>query len=296
MLVIGAGAAGLTAGMWCAELGLKAAVFESSGQAGGQFLNIYNPIKNYPGVISSTGREMRDLFLKSAENTGVQPILGTEISEFDAEENVATDHTGKQYSADYFVLATGVRRRKLNVPGEDRFVGKGILTSGARDKETVSGKTVAIVGGGDAALENALMLAETASKVYLIHRRDKFSARDEFLTRAADDGRIEFLPDSTVSSIDGGSTLSSIILSRKGTKIDLNIDALLIRIGVEPNSSLVAGQVKLDDKGYVMVGSDCKSSIPNVYAVGDVANPVSPTIGTAVGMAATAAKGIRAAF
>ncbi|HEY2865488.1 MAG TPA: NAD(P)/FAD-dependent oxidoreductase, partial [Pyrinomonadaceae bacterium] len=144
----------------------------------------------------------------------------------------------------------------------------------------------------DAALENALILSKVAKRVYLIHRRSEFSARPEFVTRVQSSRRIELVTDSVVTSIAGDSTIRSIDVKDKtnGANGELDIDALLIRVGVEPNTELVRGQVKLDPAGYVIVDSQCQTSQPNVFAVGDIANPLSPTLATSVGTGASAAR------
>lgn len=295
VLIVGAGPAGLSAGIWCADLGLKAAVIEQEAAAGGQLLKIFNPVRNYPGVLTNKGEELRDLFVRSAEDMGVSPMFSGPVVEFDAENGVVIDKDGNRYSADYFIFATGVSRRKLKVAGEDRLVGKGILESGSRDREAVAGKTVAVVGGGDAALENALILSEFASRVYVVHRRNTLKARQVFVDRAFSEPKIEFLLNASVVTIEGKESVSSVkVLVENGENRRLDIDALVIRIGVEPNSGLLAGKVALDEDGYVLVDPNCRTSLPHVFAVGDVANPTSPTIATATGTAATAAKTIRA--
>lgn len=294
VLIVGAGPAGISAGIWCADLGLTFAVIEEGNVVGGQLLNIHNPIPNYPGVAAANGRKLRDRFAQSAENIGVSPILSTRIVQFEAQGCIAVDDTGNRYSAEFFVFATGVRRRKLGVPGEERFIGKGILSSGAGEKESVRGKTVAIVGGGDAALENALILSEFAERVYLVHRRPEFKGREMFVRQVNDHPRIEPIMNSKVNGIDGGESVSSIkISSDDGTTRSIEVDAVLIRVGVEPNSELLADKVRLDKNGYVVVDSTCRTNLPNVFAIGDLASPVSPTISTAAGMAATAVKTIR---
>lgn len=295
VLVIGAGPAGLSAGIWCADLGLNAAVIEKENAGGGQLLKIFNPIRNYPGVPTNNGKELCDLFVRSAEDMGVSPIFSRPVVEFSAENRVVIDKDGNRFSADYFIFATGVSRRKLNVPGEDRFVGKGILESGSRDREAMTGKTVMIVGGGDAALENALILSKFASRIHVVHRRDSLKARQMFIDQSLSEPKIEFLLNASVSAIEGDDAVSSVkVRIENGDTRQLVVDALVIRIGVEPNSDLLAGQAALDDQGYVIVNQHCQTNLPHVFAVGDLANPVSPTIPTATGTAATAAKTIRA--
>ncbi len=292
VLVIGSGPAGMSAGIWCSDLGLSVVVLEKETQSGGQLLSIFNPVNNYLGVVSANGRELRDRFLVNVDIAGTPPILGATIVDLDAANGTAFDEAGNQYSANHFILATGVRRRKLGVDGEDRLVDKGILRSGSLEKESVAGKTVAIIGGGDAALENAVILAEFAEKIYVVHRRDSFSARESFTVRADADPKVEFLLETAVTAISGDDRVSSIVIQNRGESTVVDVDAVLVRIGVEPNSDLLLGKTDLDKRGYVLVDTNGQTSLPNVYAVGDVANPISPTIATAVGGGAAAAKSI----
>ncbi len=295
-MIIGAGPAGLSAAVWCVELGLKTIIFEKEAEPGGQLLRIFNPVTNYIGVETANGRELRDLFLTSFEKNKPVTRLSAEIAEIDPREKSIVTANGERFTARALIIATGVRRRTLNVPGEDLFQGKGIIESGSNEKEKVFGKTVVIAGGGDAALENALILADTASKVYVIHRRSELSARVEFTERALDHPKIEFRFETVVSRINGNREVEAVELTQisTGKTERLAVDIVLVRIGVEPNSGLLQGKIELDTKGYVLVDSNCETSAPSVYAIGDAANPVAPTISTAAGMGATAAKAIRA--
>ncbi len=291
VLIIGAGPAGISAGIWCADLGLRTAIFEKEPEAGGQLLSIYGRIENYPGLFVANGRELRDRFLTNSERFGAMPILSTEIVDFDPEAGTITDKAGNRFSARYFIFATGVRRRKLGIPGEESFVGKGVIRSGTRDHKLARDKIVAIIGGGDAALENALILAESAKKVFVIYRRDAPTARKAFVDQAKANSRIEFVPETAAVAIEGNESVSSINLKDNlGTTKQLPVDIVLIRIGVEPNSELLKNKAELDENGYVTVNHLTQTTIPNTYAIGDMANPASPTISTAVGGGAEAAK------
>ena len=197
----------------------------------------------------------------------------------------------EEISAKAIVLATGVRRRKLNVAGEDEFRGRGILESGKRDSSQAAGKTVCVVGGGDAAAENALILADAARKVYLVHRGKEFRARAEFLEEIKNNSNIEVLTETVVTKILGNERLEKIELKKENGHISqIAADALVIRIGVEPNTMLFRNQIKVDGNGYVKTNANCETNLKNVFAVGDVANPHAPTVSGAVGTGATAIK------
>jgi thioredoxin reductase (NADPH) len=298
VIIIGGGPAGMAAAFWCSELGLKAILFEKEDHLGGQLQIIHNPIRNYLGVDAASGGDLLKRFLRSLENARFELHKAARIERVDVSQGKLFLADGVNYSGAALVVATGVRRRKLGVPGEARFLGKGILESGAGSKDEIVGKNIVIIGGGDAAFENALMLSERAKKVSIVHRRDEFSARDAFVRDAQSKANIDFLLNSRVREILGNTAVNAVDVQdiASGNMRRIDVDAVLIRIGVEPNNELFRDQLKCDANGYILVDSLCRTSIENVYAVGDVANPVSPIISTAVGMAVTAVKAIKTAI
>jgi thioredoxin reductase (NADPH) len=296
VIIIGGGPAGLSAAIWCGDLGLKYCLIERSSEFGGQLDWIHLPIKNYPGVPSIGSTE----FLKNLVS-GLQGDstlrLGIDVSGVQLEPlSISIDE--EPVEARSLILATGVRRRELGVPGEREFAGKGILSSGSQDPEAVSGQTVVIVGGGDAALENANILAPYAEKVFVVHRRTTFSARPEFVENAQARKNVEFLMGSVVESFIGDEELKAVRVLKTEESVTTQIPAskALIRIGVVPNSEAFRHIVTTDRSGYIEIDSTCRTNVEGIFAVGDVACPVSPTIATAVGMGATAAKGISLEF
>lgn len=292
VIIIGGGAAGLSAALWCDELGLNALLLESKTECGGQLLEVYNPIKNHLGVETENGRELCDIFVKQTEKRKFTLLLESELSEVDLKAKKVFLKNGKAFSARALIIATGVRRKKLNVAGEAEFKNKGIIESGKRDKDSVRDKTVCVVGGGDAALENALILSETARQVFVVHRREKFSARAEFTEKVLADKKVKIYTETIVAKILGNENIKAVELQnlKTGEKFTLAIDAMLLRIGVEPNTELFRGKLKLDRKGYVEINGNCETSVRNVFAIGDVANPLAPTVSSAVGMGASVAK------
>lgn len=294
VLIIGGGPGGLSAALWCADLYLNTAIVEKESEYGGQLLWTHNAITNYLGVDAQNGRELRDRFFKQIENRQIKRSTGAEIVRADLSEKTVDLADGRRFSANAIVIATGVRRRKLDIPGEKELLGKGVLESGVKSKNEMTGKTIVIVGGGDAALENALLLAETAAKVTVVHRREEFTTRNDFIERAANEPKIEFRLSTQVTAIVGNTTVEGVEIfdAGNGKHAYLQADAVLIRIGVAANSELFCGQIATDDAGYIMVDRECRTDLGGVFAVGDVANPISPTISTAVGMGATAAKTI----
>jgi thioredoxin reductase (NADPH) len=294
VIIIGGGAAGISTAIWSAELGLSALLLEGSGELGGQLLRVYNPIKNHLGIETENGRELRDIFVKQSENYDFIVHLQAEVSRIDFETKTVSLKSGEEFSAKAIVAATGVRRRKLNVEGEESFRNKGILESGKREQLSAKDKNVIVVGGGDAAFENALILAETARKVTLVYRGKDFRAREEFVEKVQNNPKIEILIETNVTKISGSNQIETIEVKNsttKETKI-LPAEAVLVRIGVEPNTEIFRGQLNSDENGYIKIDSRCETSVERVFAVGDAANPISPTVSTAVGNGATAAKAI----
>ena len=284
----------MAAGYWCAELGVRALVLEKGSEIGGQLLWTYNPIHNHLGVMAANGREFCDLVAKQVESSAMEVRLGVETRAIDLKNKSLELSDGTNLSADAIVIASGVRRRKLDAPGEEEFAGKGILLSGAKEKEAASGLDVCVVGGGDAAFENALILAEFARSVTLVHRSANFLAREEFTEKVFAHPKIKIITGAAVSAIKGNERVEAVeIVSREdGSKSELPVQAVLIRIGIVPNTELFRGQIALDEKGFIIVNERCEASVEGVegvYAVGDVANPFSKNISTAVGMGAMAA-------
>ncbi len=288
-MIIGGGAAGISAACWCGELGLSAVLIESNAELGGQLNYVFNPIKNHLGVETENGQEMRDIFVSQMQNWQFDILTKAAVSKVDFDEKTVSLSDGKTLSFKALVIATGVRRRKLNIKGETEFVGKGIIESGKRDGKTLVGKTVCVIGGGDAALENALILAEFAEKVFLIHRRETFRGRNEFLTQILTNPKIKILRNTQLIEIIGSKNVEAIKL-KTDTEFILPTDAIIFRLGVEPNTEFFRDKIMKDEFGYIKIDGNCETNLRNIFAVGDVANPLSPTVSSAVGTGTTAAK------
>jgi thioredoxin reductase (NADPH) len=294
VVIIGAFPAGMSALLWCADLGLDAAIVEQRPEPGGQLLAIHNPITNYLGLTAKNGREMRDRFVKHAGRSLTSQFIGTAASTIDVEKRIVYLSDYRAIRASAIILATGVRRRRLGIEGEIEFEGRGVIESGAKAKASLKNKRVVIVGGGDAALENAVILREYASEIRIIHRRGTFSARPEFVAAVAGDPGIRIEYGARPVRIVGSDLVEAVEFEHLagGEAERIATDAVLIRIGVEPNSEIVRGYVATDDQGYVLAGRDGETNVTHVYAIGDVANPSAPTVSTATGSAASAVKAI----
>lgn len=294
IIIVGSGPGGLSTALWARELGLSAIVLESADEPGGQLLSTFNPIRNHLGADAADGRSMRDQFLRQFGGSPPEIRFGVSAVSIDNRKMELLLSDGSRIAGRSIVIATGVRRRRLGVPGEAEFAGRGIIVSGKRDSGLARGKDVVIVGGGDAALENCLILGETARSVTLVHRREAFSARPDFVEQALAHPKVELVLNSVVESIEGTDNVESVRLRDRATGESRSVSAgiVLIRIGVEPNTSLAKDLAMLDEQGYLIVDAECRTGADGVWAVGDCACPVSPTISTAVGMGATAAKSI----
>src|SRR5215213_9911927 len=216
VIIIGAGPAGLSAALWCDELGLDTLVVERAAEVGGQLLRVYNPVENYLGVRAADGRELRDLFAAQVEGREFDLWTEAEIESVDLKAKRVRLRSGEELQSIALVIATGVRRRRLNVHGEAEFEGRGVLESGRLDRERVKGEDVLVVGGGDAAAENALLLAETCATVTLVHRGRSLRARPEFAERIKSYLRITVFTETTLERILGGDKVESVEILRAG--------------------------------------------------------------------------------
>jgi thioredoxin reductase (NADPH) len=296
VIIIGAGPAGLSTAFWCDELGLDTLVLEQAEQIGGQLHRVYNPIGNYLGLKAQNGAELLEVFAKDVDAAEFDLWTGTAITSVDLKARRIALQSGENLQSIAIVIATGVRPRQLGVPGEKEFAGKGMIESGARDRELFAGQDVCVVGGGDAAVENAVLLAEVCPTVTLVHRGKKLRARRELAERLQPNNRVTVFTESVLTRIIGDEHVQAVEIQRKeGLKpFQLAVRGVLIRIGVEPNTELFREQLEMDEKNFIAVNNQQETSVPMVFAIGDVSNPIAPTISGATGAGATAAKVIAA--
>jgi thioredoxin reductase (NADPH) len=292
VLIIGAGPAGLSAALWCDELGLDTIVLEQSEQVGGQLLTIYGPIEDYPGVRANNGREFLERFSDRVSEADFDLWTNVEIESVDLKAKRVALRSGEELQSISIIIATGVRRRQLGIPGEREFVGHGIIESANKDRNEFAGKDVCVIGGGDAAAENALLLADVCPTVTLVHRRKTLRARPTFVQKLQGQHCITVFPESVVTRILGNDKVEAVEILRKDAlkPFQMAVQGVMIRIGVEPNTGLFREQLQLDDEGYAIVSSQHETNVANVFAIGDVSNPLAPTISGAAGSGATAAK------
>jgi len=296
VIIIGGGPAGLSTARWCDELGLDTLLLEQAEHVGGQLRQIFNPINNYLGLEAANGAELFQTFSEQLNSSEFDQWTGTNIESVDLRAKKLSLASGEQLQSIAIVIATGVRRRELGIPGERELTGKGVISSGSRDRDLFAGEDVCVIGGGDAAAENALLLAEVCPTVTVVHRGKKLRARREFTEQLQPHHSITVFTESKVTRILGDEHVEAVEIRRKeGLKpFQLAVRGVLIRIGVEPNVGLFSNQVEMDEHGYLKVSSEQETNVPFVFAVGDVANPLAPTISSATGSGATAAKVIAA--
>jgi len=292
VIIIGAGPAGLSTAFWCDELGLDTLVLEQAEEIGGQLHRVYNPVGNYLGLKTHNGKDLLNLFAADINDAEFDLWTQTSITSVDLKAKRVSLASGEELQSIAIVIATGVRPRELGVPGEKEFVGKGMIESAARDRELLAGKDVCVVGGGDAAVENARLLAEVCPTVTLVHRDNKLRARHEFKEKLQAVHCITVFTESVLTRIIGEDDVVAVEIQRKqGLKpFQMAVRGVLIRIGVEPNTELFKDQLETDDKVYLVVNGRQETNVPMVFGVGDVANPLALTISGATGAGATAAK------
>jgi thioredoxin reductase (NADPH) len=296
VIIIGAGPAGLSAALWCDELGLDTLVLEQQEQTGGQLNSIYGAINNYPGLAAANGREFFAGFSSRVEAAEFDIWTGAEIETIGLKTKRIRLRSGEELQSVSIIIATGVRRRQLGIPGEIEFVGRGVIESASRDHNQFAGRDVCVIGGGDAAVENALILADVCPTVTLVHRDRTLRARPALAQQIQGRHCITVFPESVVTRILGSDQVEAVEIRRKEAlqPFEMAVQGVVIRIGVEPNIDLFRDELQLDESGYVVVNNNQETNVANVFAVGDVANPLAPTIIGAAGAGATAAKVIAA--
>ena len=295
VLIIGSGPAGYTAAIYAARASMAPTIVTGM-QAGGQ-LTITTDVENYPGFAEAVqGPELMEAMRQQAENVGTDIIYDV-ITEVDlkAQPKVAKGDSGATYTADTVIISTGAQARWLGLKSEEKFNGYGVSACATCDGFFYRGKEVAVIGGGNTAVEEALYLANICSKVTLIHRRDELRSERILQERLLKNEKITVMWDSVLDEVLGdeeplGVTGARIKNVKSGETQDINVHGVFIAIGHTPSTELFVGQLPLDDEGYLIKKPDCTATdIPGVFAAGDVTDKVYRQAVTAAGMGCMAA-------
>ena len=269
LVIVGAGPAGLSAAVYAARAGLKTIVFEGNAP-GGQIINTPEVV-NYPGIARISGAEFAMGLYTQATELGADIRFEEVISiEGDAAKGFSIRTNQSSEQARTVILATGARNRNLGLPNEERFTGRGVSYCATCDGAFYKGKTVAVAGGGNTALEDALYLAGLCEKVYLIHRREGFRAEEKLVELAKETANIELCIPYTIEGLEGEKTLSGVSIKNieDGSIRSLEIAGLFVAIGQIPRTDAFAGLVELED-GYVKAGEDTRTNVPGIFTAGD---------------------------
>ena len=289
LIVIGSGPAGLGAAVYGKRAGLSTLVLEQAPMSGGQILNTWE-VDNYLGLPGISGFDMGMQFREHAEKLGTQfreaEVTGVENG---ADRKIVKTSEG-DFEAGAVIIATGAAHRKLGVPGEERLSGMGVSYCATCDGAFFRDRTVAVIGGGDVAVEDAIFLARVCKKVYVVHRRDELRAAKSLQDQLFALPNVEMVWNCTVNDILGEDAVTGLSLhdKKEGKDRELAVDGVFVAVGISPNSAAFAGAVKADENGWLEAGEDCATSVPGIFAAGDVRTKKLRQVITAVADGANA--------
>ena len=289
VVIVGGGPAGLAAALYTARMDLKTVVIDR-GPLGGQLLNT-ELIEDYPGFESILGSELATKMGEHARKFGVEVRDFEPVKEIDVEgtSKVVRLESGEELRAPALIMAAGGLPKYLEVPGEKEFWGRGVSYCAVCDGAFFKGQELAVIGGGDAAVEEGEFLTRYASKVYIIHRRSQLRAQPILIDRAKANPKIEFIFDAQVKEIAGDSKVQFVRYEQHGHAKELAVGGVFVFIGFVPNSGLFKVHVNHDDAGYIVTDRNMQTSVEGIWAVGDVRSQLTKQIATAVGDGTTAA-------
>jgi thioredoxin reductase (NADPH) len=291
IVIIGSGPAGMTAALYSARANLEPLVISGS-QLGGQ-ISITSEVENYPGFPDgTTGPELVELMQKQAERFGAR-ILIDEVTEIDLRNGTpfTLKTYGDSFETDAVIVAVGASPKRLEVPGEEAFIGRGVSFCATCDGFFFREKDVVVVGGGDSALEEGIFLTRFANQVQVVHRRDELRAGEMLKKRAFANEKIGFIWDSVVEEILGEDKVEAVRLRNVKTERikEMTTDGVFIFIGHYPNSDLFQDQLEMDERSYLITDKHMMTSVPGVFAAGEIQDPIFRQIATSVGQGCAAA-------
>lgn len=287
IVIVGGGPAGLAAAIYARRAGKSALLLEKNG-FGGQIA--WSPrVENYPGVAAISGAELSDRMFSQALELGAEAEL-TEVTGLSAENGVWTvESTDGSYRGKTVILATGAKHRKLGIEREDELAGSGVCYCAVCDGAFYAGRPVAVAGGGDSAVQDALLLSNSCSQVYIIHRRGEFRAESANVDALRSHGNVTMLMDSRVTALLGAGELTGVRVEGPDGSRDIEVDALFVAVGSEADSAPFAGVASTDAAGWFTAGEDCAAGAPGLFAAGDCRAKSVRQLTTAVGDGAAAA-------
>lgn len=290
ILILGSGPGGLTAALYAARAELEPIVMTGM-ELGGQ-VSLTHIVENYPGFPEGVGgAEMVELFQKQAERFGAKLEFDTAVEADLSKRPYRVRGYNANYLTDALIITTGATPRHLDVPGETELTGRGVSYCATCDGWFFKEKDVVVIGGGDSALEEGIFLTRYANSVTIIHRRDELRAGQILQNRAAQNDKVHYIWDSVVTEISGSEAVTSIGIKnvKTGQEIDHTTDGVFIFIGHTPNTQLFDGKLEMDDLKYLKTDERMHTSVPGVYAAGEVTDPIFRQVITSAGMGAAAA-------
>ena len=297
LIIIGSGPAGLSAAVYGRRAGFSTLVIEKNPMSGGQVLNTYE-VDNYLGLPGINGFDMGMKFREHAEKMQAEFMEADVLGVEDSEDCKLVKTAEGDFEARAVIIASGASHSHLGVPGEEELSGMGVSYCATCDGAFFRGKTVAVIGGGDVAVEDAIFLARACEKVYLIHRRASLRAAQSLQNTMLALPNVEVCWDSVVESINGDGQVSSLTVLHKpsGERRELPLQGVFIAVGIKPNSESFISNIASDEKGYLVAGEDCATSMPGVFAAGDIRTKKLRQIVTAVADGANAVEGVQEYF
>lgn len=290
VIIIGSGPAGWSAAIYTARADLRPLLI-TGNEMGGQ-IALTTDVENFPGFDAITGPELVERMQKQSERFGAEVLIDY-VTEIDAESTPFTVQTasGRVFQTKAIIAATGASPRRMGVPGEERLTGRGVSYCATCDGFFFRGKDIVVVGGGDSALQEALFLTKFASRVRIIHRRDQLRAGATLQRRAKDNSKIEFVWNSVVEGVNGANKVESLTVKNvvTGEVADLKTDGVFVYIGHLPNNQLFRDKLEMDEEGYLITDKLMRTSVPGIFAAGEIQDHRFKQAATSAGQGVAAA-------